>query len=153
MIERKRSYILLYAAMLTFFFLDLVSFSLYEKPIVYSLLGFYILYTIPRMQYSGLICNTLLLLLLNFFYQGRLLSALAYIIPTLFLSLQAQNYLDDHPAVRYALLVMIMIFNAVLINGYLYDTPIDPLYTFIQITATLVVMLSFSLIYKYRQTR
>lgn len=153
MVERKTSHIICYAAMLFFFFLDLVSFSLYEKPLLYSLLGFYVLYAIPRMHYTAIGLNTLLLLVLNFFYQGRLLSALIFIMPTLFLSLQAQNYLDDHPIIRYALLVVIMVFNSVFVNGYLCEVAFDPLYTFIQIAGTLGVMISFSLIYNFRQTR
>lgn len=145
-IQKKNLSWLPYIAMIVFFLTDWATYSFFEKPKIFTTLGFLVLHTLPCM--SGLLftANIILIILLNFFYQGRFLLALVYLVPTIFLSLKARCYLDDHPSIRYVLTAFSITFFCFLTKGYISNPDEHLSYTFIPVPVTLIIMLIFSLI-------
>lgn len=137
-----------YLSLLFFFLLDVTTFAFFEKPMIFSQLGFFVLYTLPYFSLLPLILNMVLILLINFFYQGRLLLAFIYLLPIIFFSIKSQRHLDNHPLIHYALAGLSLVFFCMTQTFYFHNNLQCSSYTFLPIPVTLFVMLIFSLIYK-----
>lgn len=148
MTQAKKRIAIYYLALLFFFLLDVTTFAFFEKPMVYSQLGFFVLYTLPYFSLFPLILNIVLILLINFFYQGRLLLAFIYLLPIIFFSIKSQRHLDNHLLIHYALACLSLAFFCIIQAFYFHNNLQCFSYTFLPIPVTLVVMLIFSLIYK-----
>lgn len=144
--EKNKNRVSYYLALLLCFFLDLLSFAYFEKPIMYSQLGFFVLNSFAHGSYIHSALAFLLMLITNFFYQGRVLLGLAYVLPTTVVLIKTHRYLDSHPFVQYVLtflsLTLFCLIQSLVVHGAVQLTS----YTFIPIPVTLLVMLIISLI-------
>ncbi len=135
-----------YLTLLLCFFLDVLSFAYFERPIMYSQLGFFVLNSFTHGSYIHSALAFLLMLITNFFYQGRVLLALAYVLPTTVVLIKRHRYLDSHPIVQYVLtffsLTLFCLTQSIVVHGTVQLTS----YTFIPIPVTLLIMLIISLI-------
>lgn len=149
-LEKNKQTINYFLYLPLFFFLDLMSFTYFEKPVVYTQLGFFILYSSDRISSFSTVLSIILMLITNFFYQGRVIFAVAYLLPVTIVLIKAHRYLDSHPVVQYVLTLLGLLLFCMVQSLVVHATTMVTSYTFLPIPVTLIIMLIFSFLEKIK---
>ncbi len=143
--KKPLSYLIFYGLATLLFFIDLGGFSLFEKPLIYTLLCFYILQLCRPMSWPRILYCLLLLSLNPLIHYGRFGLGLVYLIPATFIGIKMRHTLYDTVWQYYLLLAACILAQIGLIEYGILGLPISASYTISTILANLIVIWIMSL--------
>lgn len=139
-VKKQCSPFLFYAIIFALFFVDLAIFSIFEKPIIYSLLCFYLLQLAKPIPIMRIILTCALFSLNSLIHYDRFGLALIYIIPATLLGIKMRHTLYDSYIQYYFLLAGCLLAQIILIElGILHLTVSIP-YTISTIFANMILI-------------
>lgn len=127
------------------FIIDLGAFSIFEKPLIYSLLCFYILQLSRPMSLARITVTYLLLSLSPLIHYGRFGTSLVYLIPATLLGIKMRHTLYDALWQYYLLLACCILAQIALVEWGILGLPISASYTISTIIVNLLVIWIMSL--------
>lgn len=127
------------------FIVDLGAFSVFEKPIIYSLLCFYIIQLAKPMGLCRIAFACLLLSLSPLIHYGRFGISLVYLIPATLLGIKMRHTLYDGIWQYYMLLVGCILAQIYLVEWWVLGLPISLSYTISTVIVNLLVIWIMSL--------
>jgi hypothetical protein len=143
--KRPLSTVIFYGISCLLFLVDLGAFSIFEKPLIYSLLCFYILQLSRPMGLARIIFSYLLLSLSSLIHYGRFGLSLVYLIPATLLGIKIRHTLYDSVWQYYLLLILCVIGQICLVEWWILGLPISVSYTISTVLANLLVIWIMSL--------
>jgi len=143
--KKPLSPLIFYSIASVLFFIDLGSFSIFEKPLIYSLLCFYILQLARPMSLPRIIYSCLLLSLSPLILYGRFGLGLIYLIPATVIGIKMRHALYDSAWPYYVLLASCLLAQICLVEYSILSLPISASYTISTITANILVIWIMSL--------
>jgi hypothetical protein len=143
--KRPLSSVIFYGISCLLFLVDLGAFSIFEKPLVYSLLCFYILQLSRPLGLARIIFSCFLLSLSSLIHYGRFGINLVYVIPATLLGIKIRHTLYDAVWQYYLLLVACLIAQKVLVEWWILGLPISISYTISTVLVNLLVIWIMSL--------
>ena len=138
-------HLIFYSIASLLFFIDLGSFSLFEKPFMYALLCFYVLQLARPMSWPRITYCLLLLSLCPLIHYGRFGIGLIYLIPATFLGIKMRHTFYDTVWQYYLLLAACLLAQICLVEYFILGLPISVSYTISTIIANIVVIWIMSL--------
>lgn len=144
--KRPLSPVIFYGISCLLFLIDLGAFSIFEKPLIYSLLCFYILQLSRAMGPVRIIFSCLLLSLSPLIHYGRFGISLVYLIPATLLGIKMKLTLYDAIWQYYLLLIACIVAQIGLVEWWILGLPISLSYTISTILVNLIVVWIMSLI-------
>lgn len=123
------------------FFLDIVTFTLIEQPLVYSLMCLYVIQILKPFSWVQMSVLVLLLACESLIFYGHFAVPLLYLLLIAGIGsfMRKTCYMDTIH--RYWLLILCMIGQALLIEWVILGLPISITYTFSKIFATLSILI------------
>ena len=139
--EKKPTIALLFYTLLcVFFFIDLAAFFLFEKPLIYSLLCFYILQLSRPMGIIRMVMACLLLSFPPLIQYDRFGLELLYLIPATFLGISMRKILYDSYWQYYLLLAACLLAQILIVEQVILHLGISITYTISTLFANLIVI-------------
>lgn len=138
---------IIYAFAVTFFFADILMFSLFEKQILYLLLCFYILNICEKRSFITFMIFALLIALESSLYYGKFGIQLLYLVPVTFIAFKAKQTFWNWKFQPYIILVSCLLIQSYLIEPVLLGIPATFSYTNSKIIANIIVLWCMSLIF------
>ncbi len=127
--KKPLSPVIFYSLAFLLFLIDLGAFSIFEKPLIYSLLCFYILQLSRPMSWARIAFCCLLLSLSPLIHFGRFGICLAYLIPATLLGVKMRHIFYDAIWQYYLLLASCILAQIVGIEWGILGLSISPSYT------------------------
>lgn len=131
---------LFYMLVCVFFFIDLAAFFLFEKPLIYSLLCFYILQLSRPMGIIRILTACLLLSFSPLIQYDRFGLELLYLIPATFLGNYMRQMLYDSYWQYYLLLAACLLTQMVVVEQWILHLGISITYTISTLFVNLMVI-------------
>lgn len=143
------SALLFYVITSALFLVDLGSFSIFERPIIYSLLCFYLLQLARPISWCRVTFVCLLFSLSSLLHYDRFGLALVYLIPATLLGIKMRKVLYDSYWQYYLLLAACLLAQIIVVEHLILHLSISIPYTISTLFVNLVIigLLSYILAY------
>jgi len=151
--KKPCSAIIFYIAIFLFFFLDLAAFSFFEKPLLYSLLCFYLLQLSRPIPISRIIISCLLFCLSSLILYDRFGLSLIYVIPATLLGIKMRHILYNSSWQYYLLLALCLLVQIGLVEHLILHWSVSIPYTISTLFVNLMVIGTMSLVLKIADRR
>ena len=138
--ERSLKGINYYIIIVLLFIIDLAVFSYLEKPLIYSLLSFYIFQLAYPLGIVKIIVSCMLLSLESFIYYGRFGLDLLFILPATFIGIRLAHILYNSVWQFYLLLIVCLLAKITLIEWLILGQNVNPSYTISLVFANIGVV-------------
>lgn len=143
------SVLLFYAITIILFFVDLGSFSIFERPIIYSLLCFYLLQLARPISWCRITFVCLLFSLSSLLHYDRFGLSLVYLIPATLLGIKMAKVLYDSYWQYYLLLGACLLAQIIIVEHLILHLSISIPYTIFTLFVNLVIIGLLSYILRY----
>jgi hypothetical protein len=138
--KRPLSALLYYGIACLLFIIDLGAFSIFEKPLIYGLLCFYILQLSRPIGLTRIAFACLLLSLSPLIHYGRFGISLAYLIPATLLGIKMRHTFYDSVWQYYLLLAGCILAQIGIVEWWILGLPISVSYTISTIIVNILVI-------------
>lgn len=152
-IKQPLSPLIFYAIVIILFFIDLGSFSIFERPIIYSLLCFYLLQLARPIGWTRVTFVCLLFSLSSLLHYDRFGLTLIYLIPATLLGIKMRTVLYDSYWQYYLLLSACLLAQIIVVEHLILHLSISIVYTIYTLFVNLVIIGVFSYILAYFKPR
>jgi hypothetical protein len=143
--KKPLSPLLFYTISCMLFIVDLGSFSIFERPLIYSLLCFYIFQLSQPLSFTRIAFSSLLLSLSPLIYYGRFGISLVYLIPATLLGIKMRHTLYDSLWHYYLLLALCIVAQIVVVERLILGLPISLSYTIYTLIVNIIILWVMSL--------
>jgi hypothetical protein len=134
-----------YGMIVLLFCIDIAAYIILEKPLLYSLLSFYIMYCAFPFSWPRVVSTSFLLSLLSLLQYGRFGLCLLYLVPATFFRIKMHQTMHEGPLLNYLILLGCLTTQIGLIEHLILGLPMNISYTVTTIIANIVVMTILSL--------
>lgn len=138
--QKALSPLLFYTILIVLFIVDLAAFSIFEKPVIFSLLCFYILQLSRPMGLIRIFTACILLSLSPLIQYGRFGLELVYVIPATLLGIKMRHTLYDSRWQYYALLAACLLAQIGLVEYGILHLTVGIPYTISMVFANLILI-------------
>lgn len=138
--KKPLSSFIFYGISCLLFIIDLGIFSIFEKPLIYSLLCFYMLQFSRPIGIARIIFSCLLLSLNPLIHHGRFGVSLIYLIPATLLGIKMRHTLYNSIWQYYLLLALCLFAQIALVEWWILSLPIGLTYTISTILVNILVI-------------
>lgn len=149
--KKALSPLLFYPLCFLFFFLDLGAFTLFERPLLLSLLCFYILQLSRPISWPRIVVACSLSSLEFLLFYGRFGLNLLYLIPATFLGIKMSRTLYDSNWHYYLLLALCILSQKIILEPFILGISSTISYTLSTLFANLVVLWVMNLLLKSKK--
>ncbi len=139
-IKQPLSALLFYVITSVLFLVDLGSFSIFERPIIYSLLCFYLLQLARPISWCRVTFVCLLFSLSSLLHYDRFGLALVYLIPATLLGIKMRKVLYDSYWQYYLLLAACLLAQIIVVEHFILHLSISIPYTISTLFVNLVII-------------
>lgn len=139
-IKQPLSALLFYVIASLLFLVDLGSFSIFERPIIYSLLCFYLLQLARPISWCRVTFVCLLFSLSSLLHYDRFGLALVYLIPATLLGIKMRNVLYESHWQYYLLLAACLLAQIIVVEHLILHLTISIPYTISTLFVNLVII-------------
>lgn len=148
-IKQPLSPLIFYIITIILFFVDLGSFSLFERPLMYSLLCFYLLQLARPTGWCRITVISILFSLSSLLYYDRFGLTLVYLIPATLLGIKMRKILYDSYWQYYLLLAACLLAQIIIVEHLILHLSISIPYTISTLFVNLIIIGFFSYLLSY----
>ncbi len=138
--KQPLSPLIFYVAVVLLFFVDLASFSVFERPIIYSLLCFYLLQLARPISFCRITVVCILFSLDSLLHYDRFGLSLIYLIPATILGIKMRKVLYDSYWQYYALMAACLLVQIIVVEHLILHLSISIPYTISTLFVNLVII-------------
>jgi hypothetical protein len=122
---KNKSWIVFYVLLLAFFLLDIISYQVLERPLLYFLLCFYCVQLRNSLKFARITSALILLSFLSLLQWGQWGLSLFYALPAPLLAVHMRHMLYDSKLPYLALLLGCLLTQLLVVEGFLLHAPLQ----------------------------